>query len=48
MIMMEDKDLSGRMDVMEQKIDRILEHLTRQDLQREVCPGPDNGSFPDR
>jgi uncharacterized protein YjgD (DUF1641 family) len=35
--MMEAKDLSGRMDAMERKIDRILEHVARQDLQREVA-----------
>jgi hypothetical protein len=37
MIMMEAKDLSGRMDAMERKIDRILEYVARQDLQREVA-----------
>jgi uncharacterized protein YjgD (DUF1641 family) len=37
MIMMEEKDLSGRMDAMEQKIERILEYVTRQDLQREAA-----------
>ncbi len=36
MIMNEQKDLHGRMDAMEQKIDRILEHVTRQGLQREA------------
>lgn len=34
--MNEQKDLHGRMDAMEQKIDRILEHVTRQGLQREA------------
>jgi uncharacterized protein YjgD (DUF1641 family) len=37
MIMKEEKDLIGRMDAMEQKIDRILEHVTRQGLQREAA-----------
>ena len=35
--MTEEKDLRGRIDAMEQKIDRILEHVTRQGLQREAA-----------
>jgi uncharacterized protein YjgD (DUF1641 family) len=34
---MKEKDLHGRMDAMEQKLDRILEHVTSQGLQAEVA-----------
>jgi uncharacterized protein YjgD (DUF1641 family) len=37
MIMVKENDLHGRIDAMEKKIDRILEHVTRQGLQREAA-----------